>query len=131
MSRSLFSLLCGGFIIVNCAEASDSSRLCGADTLSKNTTICFRYYPGRALELTSPGKKVEYTITKENSPRRYVGGDLIVDDYGFEPAVKNAKVTMNIRIVEAARYPGDGEYETLTLEGTTQDGVKFLVKSPK
>lgn len=126
---SRMSLLALGFVIVNGARASEYGRICGQDTLSKST-ICYRYWPSRALEVTTSGKRTEYTVSKENARVKYEGA-TIVDTYDYEPAIADRKVVLKSRVVEPARYPGDGEYETLTLEGTTPDGVKFLVKKPK
>jgi len=131
MSR-LLSVLLGGFVIVNCGQAAEYGRTCGKDTLSQHQ-ICFRYYPTRALEMTTAGKKVEYTVSGENAKSHFAGvevGDNVTDTYEFKPSVAG-KIVIKTRIVEKALYPGDGESEMVTLEGTTPDGVKFLVKFTK
>lgn len=127
------SLLFSALFFMSVNAVAEYGRLCGEDA-GTGDKICFRYHPTRLLEVTEKNgvSRTEYPMAKASATTKYEG-DLTITTYQFEPAEAGKTLVYTSRVIEAPRYPGDGEWEVISLEGTTpgRHSEKFSVKLPK
>ncbi len=132
MPKIIFALI---FLTLNLATAAeDLTRTCGTESVSGDS-VCLRYGGNPALEITRKDGscKIEYRISQTPPQVVYRGKDLVITTYQYDPSEKGAEFVMTTRLLNEPKYPGDADYEILSLEGNTPGkyAEKFSAKYGK